>query len=126
MHQLALPLCHLFIQLIIGSADHSQEAKPAITVHYDTISVHPSLPKYVIQWTDSIFDVPDEPSHRMKYVIHQIDNDTISQTIEEVGFWPHDYEVIDVNFDGYKDLQINGDPEQLSSSSDVWLFNPTS
>ncbi len=125
MHQLTLSCCHLLISLIIGLADHSQETKPTIDVQYDTISVHPSLPNYIIEWSDSTFDVPGEPSHRSKYVIHQIGNDTISQTIEWVGYWPHEYEVIDVNFDGYKDLKISGDPEQLSSPSDVWLFNPT-
>jgi hypothetical protein len=46
------------------------------------------------------------------------------QTITDSGNQKHEYEFVDVNFDDFKDLKLENDPEEFPESSSIWLFVP--
>lgn len=90
-------------------------------VHFDTASIHPSLPNFIFKsTTDGTYE---------SYLTHKIEISTALDTIpfqvikadalNEIG----DISFFDINSDGYTDMRADGSPWELNTSCVFWLFD---
>uniref|UniRef100_A0A832DL16 Uncharacterized protein n=1 Tax=Ignavibacterium album TaxID=591197 RepID=A0A832DL16_9BACT len=90
-------------------------------IETDTITVHLELPQYVVQ----VYNLDDDLfNQRIK--IYAIGDSNIIQTFDLVEVCCLDmYEdLIDINFDGYKDLKVSGFWNNWhTGATSFWLFN---
>jgi hypothetical protein len=90
----------------------------------DTVTIAPSLPRYIFNHT---FPTETEVNNTVnRFDISQVGHPIIQQTILDTGSYVHGYELMDINFDGYSDLKIQGSYEEYGELSSVYLFDPSS
>jgi hypothetical protein len=91
----------------------------------DTLAIHPSVSILLHELTmcDTAAS-SDELEYYQVFTFSVFGARTPFQTIVDSGHSAHEYEVIDLNGDGYKDFKINEDWYNLIAPSTVWLFNP--
>ncbi|MDZ7626612.1 MAG: hypothetical protein U5J96_19450 [Ignavibacteriaceae bacterium] len=107
----------LIIHTIYSQTEPNDELK---LIETDTISVNPQLPQYVLK----IYETNNDDRESI-VKIYVIGDTTLVQTIFlEYGRLNTYDEWIDINFDGYNDLQVTGFWQHtINSSSSFWLFN---
>ncbi len=87
----------------------------------DTVLIAHGLPPYIIKHT-----FPRESSFHAtvnRFDIFQINNPKIHQTILDTGDEVHNFELVDINFDGYNDLKIEAGNVEYSEFSTIYLFD---
>ena len=120
----------LLFYLSIFKIVSAQQLDSALTqeiLSIDTVEIRPSLPLVVVKfidYKDNDFDTYDFLYTRIEF---STVNDTIPfQIVRDTANGIYDYEFNDINFDGYKDLQIDEPmtPSGVNTPCSFWLFNP--
>jgi len=116
--QYLLLLSILLTSSIYSQSDINDEKKPVKT---DTITVNPELPQYIVNVYTN-----DEDGWDSIIKIYTVGDTTLLQSFDLDPCCLNLYdELIDINFDGYNDLEISGFWHNwITGVSSFWLFNP--
>lgn len=125
----ALFRCLMLFIMVCTAQAQLPDTLPAAgrLVTAETVLVHSNLPPYLIRRTT--FNDFSTLSLRVVriYEISRLRDSTLHETITDTSVMLNSDSVLDVNFDGYKDLKIDLDSEEpvnIGQPSKIWLFNP--
>lgn len=113
----------LLLSILLTSSIYSQSElnDEEKLIKTDTITVNPELPQYIVKvYTND----EDESDSIIK--IYTVGDTTLLQSFDLDHCCLNLYdELIDINFDGYNDLEISGFWHNwITGVSSFWLFNP--
>ena len=104
----------------------SQEKSNLQSEAVDTVVINKALPRYVLHFTRRLKPHSEDYEYRYfdKIEVRREHDTTLLQVIVDSTEGVTSFKVIDANFDGYTDLQLDHNPEMtLTTSNSFFLFD---
>jgi hypothetical protein len=120
---------YAIVSMLLLSALFPHQSISQETIQIDTVSVNPALPRFVVT-ASNVNKQPDSAwiSIHQEGDSIELQSFSTNPTYGSSDFYFTDLNFVDINFDGYIDLQLKGSEGMGMESprSYFWLFNPQS
>src|SRR6185369_2768188 len=116
-----------FLHLYATAQEFSFHLPAAVGESAETVFVHSGIPPFIIQRRIHGEAKGTGKMYVRDYTISPLGDSASIQSISDTSLQLNDNSIVDVNFDGYKDLMIDLDSEEpvnMGQSSSIYLFKP--
>lgn len=117
----------IFVNTGLFGQEISFRLSASVGVSTDTVFVHSGIAPYIVQRKIHVGSTRGGKVYIRDYNIFPMGDSASTQSISDTCLQLNDDSIVDVNFDGYKDLMLDLDSEEpvnMGQSSNVYPFNP--